>query len=329
MLALCAFLFLPLGLPALPMMITLSSRPQSACAVTNFFTMRMRISPSHGCGLRPYTHVVALVLIETESSCDEGCFGLCRGRTSSDALICCQVLVLILMVDETDPARGLIRTWWRIRNWWWWWSSSEVFYCTVELWRTTFDVLVWQFHHTTTTILLSVVLLLNLLLVGKWSSTLGLLHTLYWVLGCLSPCVVVWKLRLTWPFLWSCGWSILYVSSALLLHDSLHSVFTPVCFSVTRQGALHVLKGIPQLVIPSSQGWGGGGGSELSISTAHGFFVFFLATICLLLFCFCTSSRKEHDQPRLMAMWSPYMCSPLKPFDQTNCACLALQTAAV
>ena len=32
-----AFLFLPLGLPALPTMITLSSRPQSACAVTEFF----------------------------------------------------------------------------------------------------------------------------------------------------------------------------------------------------------------------------------------------------------------------------------------------------
>ena len=38
---------------------------------------------------------------------------------------------------------------------------------------------------------------------------------------------------LTWPFLWSCGWSILYVSSVLLLHDSLHSLFTPVCLSVT------------------------------------------------------------------------------------------------
>ena len=92
----CTFLFLPLGLPALPTMITLSSRPQSPCAVTefftmrmrispsksayavtNFFTMRMRISPSHGCGLRSYTPAVAFVLIETESSCDEGCFGLC------------------------------------------------------------------------------------------------------------------------------------------------------------------------------------------------------------------------------------------------------------
>ena len=57
-----------------------------------------------------------------------------------------------------------------------------------------------------------------------------------------------------------------------MLHDSLHSLFTPVCLSVTRQGALHVLKGIPQLVIPSSQGWG----SDLSISTAHGFSFFFL-----------------------------------------------------
>ena len=62
-------------------------------------------------GLRSYTHAVALVLIETESSCDEGCvLGSARGLTSSDALICCQVLVLILMADETDPARGLIRS---------------------------------------------------------------------------------------------------------------------------------------------------------------------------------------------------------------------------
>ena len=74
--------------------------------------MRMRISPSHGCGLRSYTHAVALVLIETESSCDEskGVLGSARGLTSSDALICCQVFVLILMADETDPARGLIRS---------------------------------------------------------------------------------------------------------------------------------------------------------------------------------------------------------------------------
>ena len=63
-------------------------------------------------------------------------------------------------------------------------------------------------------------------------------------------------IKIDMAFLWSCGWSILYVSSVLLLHDSLHSLFTPVCLSVTRQGALHVLKGIPQLVIPSSQGWG-------------------------------------------------------------------------
>ena len=42
-----------------------------------FFTMRMRISPPHGCGLRPCTPAVALVLIETENSCGERCFGLC------------------------------------------------------------------------------------------------------------------------------------------------------------------------------------------------------------------------------------------------------------
>ena len=72
--------------------------------------MRMRVSPSHRCGLRSYTHAVTLVLIETESSCDEGCLGFARGLRSSDALICCQILVLILMVDETDAARDLIRS---------------------------------------------------------------------------------------------------------------------------------------------------------------------------------------------------------------------------
>ena len=58
----------------------------------------------------------------------KGVLGSARGLTSSDALICCQVLVLILMADETDPARGLIRSWWRIRSWWLWWSSSVTKY---------------------------------------------------------------------------------------------------------------------------------------------------------------------------------------------------------
>ena len=40
----------------------------------------------------------------------KGVLGFARGLTSSDALICCQILVLILMVDETDPARDLIRS---------------------------------------------------------------------------------------------------------------------------------------------------------------------------------------------------------------------------
>ena len=47
------------------------SRIFSQCACV--FHRRM----DAGCGLRSYTHAVALVLIETESSCDEGCFGLC------------------------------------------------------------------------------------------------------------------------------------------------------------------------------------------------------------------------------------------------------------
>ena len=101
------------------------------------------------------------------------------------------------------------------------------------------------------------------------------------MIGCLSPSVVVCTLRLTWPFLWSRGWSILYVSLALLLPDFLHSLFTSVCLSVTRQGALHVLKGIPQLVIPSSQGWGV---RSFHLDSTRFFFFFFFFFFFLRLF---------------------------------------------
>ena len=86
----------------------------------------------------------------------------------------------------------------------------------------------------------------------------------------------------------------IYVSSVLLLHDSLHSLFTPVCLSVTRQGALHVLKGIPQLFIPSSQGWG----SDISISTAHGFF-FWRLFVC---YCF-VSVRAQEKNTTSLVLW--------------------------
>ena len=117
------------------------------------------------------------------------------------------------------------------------------------------------------------------------------------MLGCLSHCVVACTLRLTWPFLWSCGWSILYVSSVLLLHDSLHSLFTPVCLSVTRQGALHVLKGIPQLVIPSSQGWGV---RSFHLDSTRFFFFFFWR----LFVCYCfLSVRAQEKNTTSLVLW--------------------------
>ena len=122
------------------------------------------------------------------------------------------------------------------------------------------------------------------------------------MLGCLSPCVVACTLRLTWPFLWSCGWSILYVSSVLLPHDSLHSLFTPVCLSVTRQGALHVLKGIPQLVIPSSQGWGVR--SFHLDSTRFFFFFFFFFFFWRLFVCYCfVSVRAQEKNTTSLVLW--------------------------
>ena len=110
------------------------------------------------------------------------------------------------------------------------------------------------------------------------------------------------------------------------LPDFIHSLFTSVCLSVTRKGASHVLRGIPQLVIPSSQGWGGGGGSDLSISTAHG--VFLHLFVC---YCFVFARAQEKNTTSLVS-WPcrvPTCVGLLKPFDQTHCSCLALQTAAV
>ena len=260
------------------------SRIFSQCACV--FHRRMDVACVHT-RTRSHSSWLKLKVLVTK-----GVLGSARGLTSSDALICCQVFVLILMADETDPARGLIRSWWRIRSWWLWWSSSVTKYLR---WAC---LAVSPHHHNNPTLCSYCCWIL--LLVGKWYSTLGLLHMLYWVLGCLSPCVVACTLRLTWPFLWSCGWSILYVSSVLLLHDSSSLSFSHLCACLwPDKERCTCLKEFLNLSFPVRKA----GGSDLSISTAHSFFFFFfLAPFCLLLFCFCTSSRKEHDQPRLMAM---------------------------
>ena len=87
-----------------------------------------------------------------------------------------------------------------------------------------------------------------------------------------------------------------YVSSVLLLHDSLHSLFTPVCLSVTRQGALHVLKGIPQLVIPSSQGWGV---RSFHLDSTRFFFFFWRLFVC----CCFVSVRAQEKNTTSLVLW--------------------------
>ena len=69
---------------------------------------------------------------------------------------------------------------------------------------------------------------------------------------------------------------------------SLHSLFTPVCLSVTRQGALHVLKGIPQLVIPSSQGWGV---RSFHLDSTRFFFFFWRLFVVIVLFLYELKKR--------------------------------------
>ena len=79
------------------------------------------------------------------------------------------------------------------------------------------------------------------------TSFLPLRSSIVWIVWIVWISGHVQRMRCWNGALLSCGWSILYVSSVLLLHDSLHSLFTPVCLSVTRQGALHVLKAGPPL----------------------------------------------------------------------------------
>ena len=124
MLALCASLFPPSGLPALPTMITLSSRSQMrmrsrrnfsqcACVFLRFnphaqsqifhnahayFTVAW-LWPAfiHAHGRTP-ARLKLKVLVAMDVR------GFARGLTSSDALICCQDHAVILMADKTDPA---------------------------------------------------------------------------------------------------------------------------------------------------------------------------------------------------------------------------------
>ena len=56
-----------------------------------------------------------------------------------------------------------------------------------------------------------------------------------------------------------------------------------MCLSVTRQGALHVLKGIPQLVIPSSQGWGV---RSFHLDSTRFFFFFFFGAFLFVIVLF-------------------------------------------
>ena len=109
-----------------------------------------------------------------------------------------------------------------------------------------------------------------------------------------------------------------------------HSLFTYVCLSVTRQGALHVLKGIPQLFILSSQAWwGGGGGSDLSIWTAHCFFFFFGAFLfVILLFLYELKKRtrpaSSHGHVEFLHVWSfrNMIANPLCLPSFANCSSL-------
>ena len=130
MLALCASLFPPLGLPALPTMITLSSRSQSTSAVTElfhnahaYFTVSIRMR-SHSffhnaqafftvtwlwpAFIHARSRTPASLKLKVPVAMDV--LGFARGLTRSDALNCCQDHVVVLMVDETDLERGLIRS---------------------------------------------------------------------------------------------------------------------------------------------------------------------------------------------------------------------------
>ena len=217
----------------------------------------------------------------------KGVLGSARGLTSSDASICCQVIVLILMVDETDPARGLIRSWWRIRNWWcWWWSTSAVFYCTVVLWRITFDVLVWQFHHTTTTIRLSVVTVVEF--ASRWQ--------MVFYTGSASHVVLSARMSVSLRSSMHIKIDMAFLVVLRLVHpicffsSFLFTLFSHLCACLwPDKERCTCLKEFLNLSFPVRKA----GGSDLSISTAHGFFFFFFWRLFVVIVLFLYELKKR------------------------------------
>ena len=85
------------------------SRIFSQCAC--IFHRRMTVACVH---TRTRSHSISWLKLKVLVA--KGALGFARGLTSSDALICCQDHFVILMVDETDLAQGLLRSWWRIED---------------------------------------------------------------------------------------------------------------------------------------------------------------------------------------------------------------------
>ena len=109
--------------------------------------------------------------------------------------------------------------------------------------------------------------------------TLGLPQSLYWVLGYSKSVVVPPTLHFcsrSWlevAHLVSCEPN--WIQSEWFFFFFFLSLSLSLCRFPIRQGALHVRKGYPELVIPSSQGWGIGLQNRAPTFPLFFFFFFF------------------------------------------------------
>ena len=125
----------PLGLPTLPTMITSSLVSISIRMRTDGFFLQC------ACVFDRRMAVACVLDIVKDLVAERRCFGLWQ---NSEALICCQDHVVILMFDETDLAQGL--PWKLTTN-----RSSLEVYRTAEWVRRTvpLDILKQSEHHRT------------------------------------------------------------------------------------------------------------------------------------------------------------------------------------
>ena len=203
--------------------------------------------------------------------------GFARGLTSSDALICCQDHAVILMTDKTDSAWGLIRSWWRIEE-----ALSFLLYSsTVTNYPRWPCLAVSPFHHNNPTF------------ASRWQ--------MVFYTGSAPHVVLSDRVSVSLRSSMHIKIDMAFLVVPRLVH--------PICFFSFLTFFTHFshlcaclwpdkerctcLKEFLNLSFPVRKA----GGSDLSISTAHGFFCAFFVCYCFL------SVRAQEKNTTSLVLW--------------------------